>query len=964
MIFSHRARGVFAELPLFGIMAFSFGIASPSLPIRIEYRTIIDEGNLHRHKGEFLKAIEKFNEAMSLSRAEGDDRVQLDCLLNLGILNWDIGKVKESNDLFRQARELSQKLGFKDQEERCSDYLKIYEAYVRGKEACASGLHQESIDQFEIAIDLARKIGSLDHELKCLRQMSMNYHQISVYNQFSDLNNRALIIAKRIKHKSEEARCLNNIGISFYANNDYSRALIHYGQALSLISNSTGNDYDLSAVLNNIGAAYLDLGDFDKAISYLSRALEIDRNIDDREGISLELRNLAATYRRRRILSKNKNDAHISLKLDIESLELARKSGNKEYEVAALNNIGLAHATERNYDEALKYFHQALSVANVIGYLSEACNVHANMGFAFIEKCRSKEAEVHFRKALEIVIKTGRDELLWEIYFGLGQCLERREQNNEALASYKKAIESIDLIRSRLALDNFKAGFLRDKIKAYEALLNLLSMLKRREDTIKYDPEIFEFIEKAKARAFLEELGRTDRLTPSPAKHVYKNEEEALSKRISRTLSALISPDQGAGQREKLLSRLELEEDDYANLLNRIKTEEVDASGISSPQVISAGQLKKEYLDETSALLEYFLGERKSYGFLISKNDFILRELPPRAEVEDSLRAYLKLLSSPPKGGFQGIPAARRIYQDFVFPFEAGLSPHITHLIFVPDGILHYLPFETLVRDDSITHEPRYLIELYDISYAPSASSLGYLMHKRRRELNQKTLLAVGNPDYIPEQGSVFQGGRRYENALRDIYLDGGFELSSLPHTRKEVHRVARCFPGGQVDVLLESQANEESIKSRSLKEYQIIHFACHGFLDEQFPQRSALVLTLDNDSEEDGFLQAHEIANLQLDAELVVLSACQTGKGRLENAEGVFGLPRMFFYAGARSTISSLWKINDKSTSEIMPEFYRHLAAGGTKVRSLRLAKLDMMKSRFSHPFHWAAFVLNGDYL
>ena len=127
---------------------------------------------------------------------------------------------------------------------------------------------------------------------------------------------------------------------------------------------------------------------------------------------------------------------------------------------------------------------------------------------------------------------------------------------------------------------------------------------------------------------------------------------------------------------------------------------------------------------------------------------------------------------------------------------------------------------------------------------------------------------------------------------------------------------------------------------------------------------RSALVLTLDDNPEEDGFLQAREISNLRMNADLVVLSACQTGKGRLENAEGVLGLPRTFFYAGARSTISSLWKINDKSTAELMPEFYRYLAAGNNKARSLRLAKLNMLQSRFSHPFYWAAFILTGDFL
>jgi len=962
-MFDLNARRVFAQLSFLSLMALCFVAAFGNVQTLSECQRAINQGNILRQQGEFLKAIEIFQEALRLSRAPGDAHIQLDCLMNLGILNWNIGKVKESNDLFVQALSLSQEMGLKEQTARCSTCLRIYEAYVRGKGACASGLHRDSIDQFNIAIDLAKKIESPEHELKCLRQLSLNYHQLKMYTHFLNLNNKALLIAKNINHTSEKARCLNNIGISFYSTNNYSKALIHYGEALSLLSDHVGN-YDLSAVLNNIGATYLDLGDYDKAISYLGRALEIDTNLNDFEGRSAELRNLAATYRRKWIFSKNRNDIYLSFELNIESLAVASKTGNKADEIAALNNIGLAHATEGNYDQALKYFNSAINEANKSRYFSEALNLLTNIGFVFIEKGNPREAEEHFRKGLELALRAGRDEILWELYFGLGQCLEKRMQIEAAAACYEKAIGTIDLMRSRLALDDLKAGFLRDKMKAYEALLNLLYIRKEKEQTLNYEQVIFELIERAKARSFLEELERTERFTSNGNHHPLRKEEEDLSRKISRTISALISPYLGEIQRNELLNRLELEEDDYTNLLNRIKTEEADTSGIASPLVVSVLQMKEKYLEERSALLEYFLGEKKSYGILISKNDLILKELPPRAEVEDSLMAYLRLLASPPNGGFQGIPAARRIYQDFIFPFEAALSPNISHLIFVPDGVLHYLPFETLVRDNSITHEPKYLIELYDISYAPSASSLAYLIDKGRQGQHKKTLLAVGDPDYLPEHGRIFLGGRRYENALRDIYLDEGFELSSLPHTKKEVHRLARCFPGGQVDMLLESQAKEEGIKGRSLKEYRIIHFACHGFLDEKIPMRSALVLTLDDDSQEDGFLQAREIANLTLDAELVVLSACQTGRGRLENAEGVFGLPRMFFYAGARATISSLWKINDKSTSEIMPEFYRRLAAGETKVRALRLAKLDMLKSRFSHPFYWAAFVLNGAYL
>jgi CHAT domain-containing protein/Tfp pilus assembly protein PilF len=778
------------------------------------------------------------------------------------------------------------------------------------------------------------------------------------------LNKKALQIAGRINNLKEESRCLNNIGVYYYGKNCYSKALTYYEQALYIRAEDAENDIDLSSILNNIGAIYRELGEYEKAIINIRHALEIDRSLNDFEGMAVELRNLAATHRRKAVFSKNANDIYLCLMLNMESLEIARKIGNKRYEVEAMNNIGLAYAANKNYSQALEYFRCAIKGAMLIEHFSEACNVYANMGFTLIDKEDYEEAESSFRKGLDLVLQAKRYDVLWEIYFGLGQCLEKIGRCDAALICYGKATDTIDFMRSRLALDDYKAGFIRDKMKAYEALLNLLSDRKEKEKTADYDREIFEVIEKAKARAFLEELENDDRSNSNPADQEYKNQEAYLSKKMSLTISELIRPGLGEVQRRKLLTRLELEEDKHMSLLNRIKTEAAEHSGIAPPQVISANRIQEEHLDGSSAILEYYLGEKKSFGILITKNSFVLRVLPARTEIENSIRAYLRMISTPPAGSFKGILAARRIYRELVFPFQEAISRDIDHLIFIPDGILHYLPFETLVRDDAKNARPRYLLELYDVSYAPSLSSLVYLMEKQMPGQHRKTLLLVGDPIYIARPSKTSGRWGRHEDALRDIYLDEGFEFSSLPYSKREIRQVARCFQGDEVDVLSESQAKEDDIKSRLLEEYQIIHFACHGFLDEKTPRRSALVLTLDDDPNEDGFLQAREISNLRLSADLVVLSACQTGKGRLENGEGVLGLPRSFFYAGARSTISSLWKVNDKSTSKIMPDFYRYLAAGYDKARALSLAKRNMLNSRLSHPFYWAAFVLNGDYL
>jgi len=198
---------------------------------------------------------------------------------------------------------------------------------------------------------------------------------------------------------------------------------------------------------------------------------------------------------------------------------------------------------------------------------------------------------------------------------------------------------------------------------------------------------------------------------------------------------------------------------------------------------------------------------------------------------------------------------------------------------------------------------------------------------------------------------------------MREMYLEQDFKFSPLPFSKMEVVSISRIFPKKKMDVYLGSRAKEEVIKTLDLKDYQIVHFACHSLLDEQVPSRSSLVLALDDDPTEDGFLQVREMYNLRLSAELVILSACQTGKGRIESGEGILGLPRIFFYMGAKSVLSTLWEINDRSTSIFMRQFYWNLERGKTKSEALRQAKEEMIRSRYSHPYHWAAFILNGEF-
>lgn len=883
--------------------------------------------------------------------------------MNLGLLFWNLGQLKDSAGFYNEALSFADRLDLKFLQDECLGALRIYETYTNGKALRLSGRYKESIAQFDIAIELARRIKSPEHELKCLRQLSLNYFQIEALKEFFLLNNRALQIAKSLYQKQEIGRCLNNIGLYYWRSNSYSKALASFEESLA-IAREFKHEEDQSVCLNNIGLVYMDIGNYERSLSNLKKALNIDLKLKGDTGIFIDLNNIGAAFRKRGEFSGNKQDFQISLDYYLKSLDLAKRKQNKELEINTLDNIGIVYAAVGDFVPSLRYFSFAENKARAINDIYELGNICINTGNVYMRLRDYKKSKKYFQRGLELSLKSGKNEALWEAYFGLGQCFEIEQQYASALTCYKKAVNNVDLIRSQLSLDDHKAGFARDKLKVYESLLHLLFMLKTKGSTARYDEEIFQVVEKAKARAFLEGLIEMGSSSQGSLPSEFKKEQTEISKRITLTISGLARSAITDNQRRILLERLENEENAYMSLLNKMKSGKQIKSGLTPFENMSIEEIQNQLLDRKTAILEFFLGEKESFVFLITKTDFILKSLPSRASIENSLRAYLKTLSTYPNREFQGRLAAKRLYKDLFCSFEETISPLIGHLIIVPDGVLYYLPFETLISEAEGTHpKQQYLIELYKISYAPSASSFVFLVNKKTEVKTLKSLLAIGNPDYSPAMPRYDKQKKSYGETLREIYLNNGFDFSSLPYTKDEVLQISRYFPRDKVDICMDGEAREDVIKKKSLKDYRIIHFACHGFQDETLPLRSALVLSLSENVEEDGFLQVREIYDLRLNADLIVLSACQTGRGKLENGEGVLGLPRVFFYAGAKSTISTLWKINDKSTSELMRYFYHFLSEGSDKAQALRLAKLKMIKSNFSHPFFWAGFVLNGDY-
>jgi CHAT domain-containing protein len=333
--------------------------------------------------------------------------------------------------------------------------------------------------------------------------------------------------------------------------------------------------------------------------------------------------------------------------------------------------------------------------------------------------------------------------------------------------------------------------------------------------------------------------------------------------------------------------------------------------------------------------------------------------LPPKKEIADLITGYRGALSTRASAltASQSIKKlsvqSQQIYQKLLEPMADQLKG-AGKLIIVPDGVLSYLAFETLVADDNrAVGEPRYLLETFAISYAPSASALFAIQHDKP-PASAKGLLAFGDPVYA-------------DVVTQNVGLAAGSpaaQFRELPYTRTEVNDLGSLFSDAERHLFLGAAAREQTLKAEPLDRYRYIHLAAHGLIDEDYPARSGIMLSAAGDTREDGVLQMSEVMRLKLNADLVTLSACRSGLGRLVNGEGIIGLTRSFLYAGADGVVVSLWDVNDLSTAALMKSFYVNLKRGLPKDEALRQAKLELLKGKqrsWRHPYFWAPFVLIG---
>jgi len=882
----------------------------------------------------------------------------------LGALNWNIGQIKKSDILYRQGLALAKELGLEHEQDVCRAAIDIYRLYTEGVELRNEGEFQKAIVCFQETITLAEKLNSQEHMLKCLRQLSIVYWRMSDLDSFYELIQQGLKLARKLKNEREICNGLINLGTYYSKLNDHSKALSAYFQSLEIARKLNNQGY-IATNLSNLANVYRDFGSFRKAQEYFEEALKIDMEAENDRFIAMDYNNLGFLFHKKALISQNEADYSQAIDYFKRCFDFREKTGDKKTAIRVLNNIGNLYLDLEKNQKALQYLKKGLVEAEGSMDLEAKAMLLSNTGLAYLNLKRWSLAEKYLMQAVALGQQIRAYNVLWEVYFGLGCSYEYRHMFLEAEEYFKKAIEVIEQVRRGITLDVNKAGYNRDKLQVYEHLLGLYFRLYSKHKDRDLRHKMFLLAEKAKAGAFQDIMAESKVGFRAKLSQELKSEEKDLSREISAFIKKLTHLGEQTEERNIIEQKLELAEDKYAALMSRIRIENPKFASLAQDEPCSVMEIQENILDKKSALIEYLLGEQQSFIFIITSSKYEVFLLPGRKAIRRSLKAYLKELSEPPKDQFNGVYAAQRLYSEFFARAEQVIPDSVKRVIIAPDGILCYLPFETLILpSDSESSQRDFLIYKYEISYIPSATALRLLLQNNTEQGSTKKLLAFGAPNYSVDSIPANKFRHNPDQFYKKLYKDQGFNFLPLPYSAAEVRGIAKVFPRDNRSIYLGEFADESIVKNTVGQDYSVIHFACHGFLDEQFPYRSALVLSLNDNRKEDGFFQVREIFNSRLKAEMVVLSACQTGRGALKAGEGILGLPRVFFYTGARSVVSTLWNIGDKPTARFMKFFYRDLARGSCKSKALSNAKLKMINSNFEHPFYWAPFVLNGDFI
>jgi CHAT domain-containing protein/Tfp pilus assembly protein PilF len=793
----------------------------------------------------------------------------------------------------------------------------------------------------------------------------------------------ALQIDQRAGYEMWAARDLMGLGLNAYFRGRLAEARDLFEQSMTIRARRAPDSIAVARSVHNLGVVAYDRGDLKEAYEDQTRALQIALRLAPDSWF-------VANYSLYRGMVEHAMGEPAAAQRDAErALRILEQSFPEAREIVqCLNLLGRIARDGGDRRRARIYFLGALAVLHRGDAPPlDVAETRNNLGELARDEGKWEEARALLSRARAIDEQIAPDSLTAARSLGdLGSVALAERRFVEARSLFDRAVRIDEEQRRAIPSPEARTFLAAREMRHYRGLLRAQLALG--------DPAAaFATVERARARSLLDLLAERREASPADVPPALADRQQALDDRRLTAYTQLgqLDPERDRPRCEQLRQTIQELAVEQRRLAAEIRRASPRYAALHYPQPLDPLNARRA-LDPGTLLLSYLVDEQQTTLFAVSRRGLRLYRVPIRERaLRDRVRRFREALSDPSRPNY--LSRGRELFRLLVAPAWREVRA-AQRVLICPDGPLHELPFAGLTveegkrrvpaqrvmakgkredardRSPSIRyggsrdhhspltthHSPTYLVERVPLHTVVSMSVYDELRRRERERRRQRPvmLLAFGDPVY---RGSERDGG---EAAVQ--FAKRGLRLTPLPATRQEVLAIANLY-GPRASVRLGSAAVKSAVRSEAGRA-TILHFACHAMLDDRDPLASALALTPEGDRE-DGLLRAYEVMqHLRLDADLVVLSACESGLGEETREEGIVGLARAFQYAGARSVLVSLWKIGDRSTTRLMAEFYLQLRAGKSKDEALRQAQLTLRRSRrYSHPFYWAPFVLSGSW-
>lgn len=929
-------------------------------------RATLKSGVVYFYLSEYPEALKRYEEALALGVKQGDVVAQARALSRMARLSTYSG----NNDLAQQ--HVSRALGLLTHTNSgpAGTNATGEALTIQGELAEARGNFKKAKSNFDDALKLL--VGDRSGQARVHIFIGYITGSTGDFDKVLAEISQALTLYRAANNKVGEGQALTAIGLIHSHEGDQQGAIDLHNQAREIFR-SIGDRHSEGIASNGLGQAYAEMKDYPLALTRFKQALTLFEATGAMNGIAPTNCSVADAYR----LSKDPDQA---LTYYDRCLNLSRSAGMTRIEEYALTNIASIYVTQQRFDLALAEHKKIQEFYERIGDRRGLETALSLYGQLLANTGRTKEAADVYQRAFSLSEEIGDKDTQIETLSKLARTHLVLDGPEVALRFIQRCVKLIEELRSTVASPEFRTSYFSGVYQHYKLYIEMLAQLERLQPGKGFAAQALLMAEHSRARLLL------DLVNESRAKSRGGTSQQLIDKEVE--LRGLI--------RAQAMYKMELpanakdqsEQAEVENQLNELKAEyqQVEAqvrqqnpylSSLEQLAPVSVEQIQHGLRDDET-MLEYSLGDERSYLWEVTSASIHMYELPPRKTVEDLADEFYSLITTRQRFYGQGdrtqfIAAEGRLPQvgnDLSHMLLGQVADHLGNrrLIIVVEGGLQNTPFNALPAPNV---PGTFLLEAHEIVFEPSFSALLAIRNNRSQHLSAPgKLVAVIADPVVNRYDDRVQGQPAATVPISDkeqANEPGIGRLSRLAHASEEADAISAVAPAGTTMVAKGFDASRETAMSPEVRQYQIVHFATHGVVDTVHPELSGIVLTMvdRNGGSTNGLMPLHDIYSLDLSAELTVLSACQTALGKDISGEGFVGISHAFMSAGSKSVLASLWKVDDRATAVLMHKFYESmLQEGMPPAAALRAAQLQMMHEQgLNAPYYWAGLIIQGEY-